>query len=226
MKDVLKVNEGDWLWFFYQKYYTVDGKEVKHPRNLCWYFWTAVGGLISWVAKEAKLKIIWLTCLTLTALMVGLELLLPTNEEPPSVAWQIVLIPLIIIWFLSLMGSLLIPATRLWNYLEKNHPWVVYTFAGLVFLGLPTIFMILNPDARADFGGQMLFLLKAAGILSGSVFILMVLVILVLKFIPLPSFEKPRKVFHTTVAFVGTKKRKVCPLVEPPDEFEEKPLEQ
>src|SRR3989338_3798100 len=59
MKKEIVIKRSDFLWRFYCKNFTVNGKEIQEPKNLCNYFLTAIAGIIQWFAKEVKLRLLW-----------------------------------------------------------------------------------------------------------------------------------------------------------------------
>jgi hypothetical protein len=57
---IIQIRQSDWLWALYCLSFTLEGKSVQEPKNICPYFWTAMKGLRLWFMKVPHLGTLWL----------------------------------------------------------------------------------------------------------------------------------------------------------------------
>lgn len=215
MMNTINLKKGNRLWRFYCKYYTLNGQEVPLPKNLCRFWWIAVSGFIIWIIDEVKILYLWGVMILTTLIVAALISLTP---EGGNIFWKTLAVPVLGFWTLSLVFSLVAPAMRVLSFIEKKAPWIIYTVGGvliIVVLGMCLADGEMRGEIFKIFGiacGVMLAIVAILGILYYGVPYLALLV-------PDRFLDGAQGSFRTSVAFLKAKKRRVCPLVNPPEGF-------
>lgn len=217
----IDLSEKNWVWFFYCKHYTIVEDDIPSPKNLCSFWWTAVDGFLMWVGKEAKLWHLWLVAALLTAIVFTIGHLFPNTESNFALA---LVFPVVSLWLISFMVSLIVPAVRLYNFVEKKAPWLIY--------GPVSILIIFTSISVVSDGEMMSEIFKIFGyFFLGVVSLIVVIVVGMFLFsigaekLPYRFVDGAENTFSTTVSFVKARKQKVCPLVNAPKSFTPKEQE-
>lgn len=213
----IDLTEKNLLWRFYCKNYTLQDQEILPPRNLCRFWWIAVFGFNSWVIKEAKIRYLWIVTILTTMITFALVRLFP---EGGNIFREILITSIVIIWGLFCLLSLIIPSIRTFHIIEKKAPRVVSTAVGGVMLAL-LVWAFTDAEMRGE-------ILMALGIVFGVMVSIMAFCFALILILPYLAERVPDRfldgtvgTFLTSVAYFKAKKRKVCPLVNPPEDFEE-----
>lgn len=208
------IHRDDILWRFYCKRFTVEGKEIESPKNLCRYFWTSVNGFGLWFGREVKLQYLWLIGLVATIVAIMASAIPNSN----SIITTVLFVAIAILWSLAFFAAALVTAYRLKRILEtRMPPWLTY-FLSFLFIAFLAVHLATQgmfwPEFTRLFGD---ILLLFGYILIGMVAIMIIAIILNL--VPHHRLRKLQRVFQTFSAFVSAKKGAICPPVNPPTGF-------
>lgn len=219
MRDTINVCQDDILWCFYCKRFVVEGKEVEPSKNLCRYFWTSVKGFGLWLGREVRLRSLWLIGLLATAILFGMAHAIPDTNNIVAI---ILVVTVAILWNFALLTAMFVSLYRVKRIVEARAPWIIYLL-GFCLIVLAIVHAAtqgtLWPEFTRLFGGDLFQWL-------GYMLVVMVAVIiiaLVISTIPHHRLQGLRRVFQTFGAFVSAKKSRVCPPVNPPEDFKVKP---
>ncbi len=221
MNKEINVRHDDILWRFYCKRFSIEGKEVEVPKNLCRYFWTAVKGFGLWLGREVRLRNLWLTSLIATAVIWGLDRLFP---HPTGVLIKIPLISVAVLWNFAFLTAMLVSMYRVRRIIEARAPWIIYLLVSCVI-----VLTIVQAATRGTLWPELTRLFGDAFHWIGYLLIGMVVVIviglilsIILRTISHQRLEKLQRALETFSAFVSAKKSGVCPPVNPPEDFKTK----
>ena len=144
MKKEIVIKRSDFLWRFYCKNFTVNGKEIQEPKNLCNYFWTPIAGIIQWFAKEVKLRLLWGYFCLAAIIVLGSVSLFPhqSGQEPGQVA-RIVIMTLGGILGILLSAAVVASTMRLLEKIKqkvRQNPRLQVLVFLLVLLGLVALY--------------------------------------------------------------------------------------
>lgn len=223
---VLKINEKDWLWKFYCKRFSLAEapNPVVAPKNLCRYFWTSVLGLSFWLRKEAKVRYLWLAAAVSYGISASPVL---NNEFVKSIplVYNLLVGILLLIFVLSFFVAFILFVFRFRDNIENLiRDTLVEKALGILLLiavgGFSVYGLIFHwreffSHFVRDFASVLhwlpyiLFSVAVAGVGAWVYF----------KVFRDSAFAKTLK---TSFAYVVAVKHKMCPLVEPPDSFQEK----
>ena len=214
MNEGVNVRSDDILWRFYCKRFLVEGKEIEPPKNLCQYFWTSVKGFGLWFGCEIKLWSLWLIGLMATAILFAMARgITDTNNTVTDV----LIITITVLCGFMLLTAMFVTLYRVKRLVEARVPWVMHLLGfctiviGIVYAATQGI---LWPGLMRLFGdifqwmGYMLMVMAAA-----------IIIALILSTISHGRLQKLQRVFQTFGAFASAKKNRVCPRVNPPEDF-------
>jgi hypothetical protein len=217
MRDVIDIRPDDFLWRFYCKRFTVEGKEIQAPKNLCRYFWTSANGFGLWLGREVKLALLWVTVLVSFAILWALGLLLP--KEPNTVG-LVIFIAVAVVWQISFILSFYVTGLRAWRALKYRVPWVTYVVGGGIFSAI-----LITAIAQGAFwpGIKQMFseVFQWLGYIIIAAVILAFLAFLASRILH-ERTERLKRFFQTIGAVAAAKKRRYCPPLNPPQGFEPK----
>lgn len=214
MRDVINVKEGDLLWRFYCKWFSIQNKEIIAPKNLCLYFWTAVYGFALWLGQEVKLVALGGIAVLATALFcASVSFSSSTDGVVASVIFSI----LSLAWILSVLPLFVVGGYRLLYLFEGRVKWALNSVVLIFFIA------ILCDLARK---GILLaeFMKIAVEVLQFMKYVLplvafLVIFALVVYKLPISRLDKIKDALETLGAYFIAKKNKVCPPVNPPPGF-------
>jgi len=219
MNEGINIRQDDILWRFYCKRFLAEGKEVEPPKNLCRYFWTSVKGFGLWLGREVRLQSLWLISLVATAVLFGMARAIP---DARNIVATVLVVTIAVLWNFALLTAMFVSLYRVRRVVEARAPWVIYLL-GFCFIVLAIAHAAtqgtLWPEFTRLFGDLFQWLV-------GYMLVVMVAVIiiaLIISTIPHRRLQKLRRVFQTFGAFVSAKKSRVCPPVNPPEDFKVKP---
>ncbi len=223
-KDVLSIKETDTLWKFYQKSFTLDGQKVSPPKNLCQYFWTAVMGFGFWITREIELwKLLAVFLGSIFSVFVISSVLTDAFLKIHPYIWDFVfwisIGPLVI----SMLALALALSSRI-RRLIHNSPALQGYMAIIFGIGM-VVFMVISWLRSSNFSLVTAFedVLKLA-VLGIAVMVVVSAVVggLLYIWLKIPGEKKSNfaKLVKTFFEALKAKKRKFCPLVEPPVEFQ------
>lgn len=211
----IKIEETDFLWKFYKKSYASAGEPLKQPRSLCPYFWTAMHGLFCYYL-ELGLGTLALCFVGLFGLGLGLTWL--SGETVPALGILIIQIP-VLVTFVTIMSKLVERFDKwLASLGEVGKGRVGVGMLCLLVAGATAALSILVPkilqctwdDVLKFLGGTVVVIAVTVGIVAGIVG-LGYGITLAAK--PVSTWRFTKQVF----AFLWAAKKRVCPLVEPPE---------
>ena len=209
----IAIQQDDILWHFYCKRFTLAGKEITPPTNLCPYFWTAIVGVGLWLDVEVKLSKLWLSVLGGLLLWIGMTFM-PFRGTFFYTVVGAVLIP----WDALLMISIVISTRRLRRWLERRYPWVLPTLVAVTVIPM-AIYMIVLAVTQGhiwtDFRASFWFVFRGIAYISLGVLGISILAALA-ALIPARRLDGLRSTVATVSAYIHAKKNKVCPPVTPP----------
>src|SRR3989338_1809859 len=217
MNGGINVRQDDILWRFYCKRFTVEGKEVEAPKNLCRYFWTSVNGFGLWLGREVKLGSLWLFVLVATALFFATALAIPKTD---NIVVTALVVTVVVVWYFAFMLASLVTLIRAKRMVEARAPWVMYLL-GVCFVAFAVAYAITPETFGSDFQQLFGYMFRWMGYML-IVMVSMIIIMLVISRIPHHRLQKLRRAFQTLGAFLSAKKRRMCPPVNPPEEFETK----
>lgn len=214
MRDEINVKEGDLLWFFYCKFFSINGKEIIAPQSLCPYFWTAVNGFGLWLGREVKMLKFLYVAIVATILFVGT---LYVSPNATGILAGVVYVTITIIWCASVFVMMIVFGHRLVHFLETQARWAIYLFVFgslAIFLSHLHLKGVLLPEAKR-------FLSEILQIMKYGLVMIVGSIVLALGLSKVPSsrLEKVQGVLETFAAFLKAQKNKVCPPVNPPPGF-------
>lgn len=216
MMNTINLKKGNWLWWLYCRNYTLHGREIPLPKNLCRFWWIAVGGFISWIMREIKLRYLWAVLILTTLIMAALISLTP--EGGGNILWDISIVPLLFIWTPAFLLSFIVPTIRVIEWIDENAPWILATVGAVVAI-IVLGFSLLNSELRGA-------LFRIFGIISVGTLALVVIAVIwnfvgpYLAFlVPDRFLDGPQGSLMTSVSYLKAKKRGICPLVNPPEGF-------
>lgn len=212
----IKIESDDFLWFFYGKFFTLRGKEVIDPKNLCRYFWLAICGLALWVDKEMRLKWFWLTGAVSFGVFLILFLTIPQN----IFIAKILEIPAIIIFQISIVAAVIISIDRLFENLKKKaalNNWF-YPVSIVFIIGAITVKAIRDNQFRQELVRVFWEISRTLPYFLAGILILAGLIFLLIYSLRRTS-QKLSRALETTGEFITAKKSRICPLVSPPENF-------
>ena len=212
----MKIKEG-FFWKNYCYFFTANGKQVEHPKNLCNYFWTAIFGMGKAFGHS------------LTKINAFCYLLLTTSFFFSSYgiyyAFPDTIIPFFpIIIMLGCFVGVFIKSIQSFGRLVGDKAsdiiLIIFLIVGVVFLIVGFVGdFIINPPTWQNIEKGFLSLLWI-GLRSGMYGIVLGVIIILGCF--LFNRASTTDFFKTIVAFLIAKKQKICPLVQPPEPFKEK----
>lgn len=214
MQNTINVLEDDILWRFYCKRFTAEGKEVESPNNLCRYFWTSVMGFGLWLGREVRLQRLWLINLFVTAILSGIVWVIPDTD---NAIVTILVITVAVLWNFSFLVALCVSLYRVKRVVEARAPWVIYLL-GFCFIILIITHLVTQGTLWPEFTRIFGDLLRWMGYML-IVTVVLLIFTLILSTIPHRRLQKLWKVFQTFSAFVIAKKNRICPPVNPPENF-------
>lgn len=204
----MKIHKDNPLWKCYLRFHK-DSYKIPHPNNLCNFWWTAVFGLL------AKLLIDW--PFFISGLIITSFLILSGALSYLFMDYGAAYIPLV----LTILIAIMFPCARLMCFVEKvdkklGHRkvsssiiWSFFAVACLTFL----VTLILNFDQISITWNGIVMALLTLAFLAG------VLLSLFLVWFVFMSVTKTQFA-QTWIGFLKAKKQGICPLVEPPDDFD------
>ena len=223
----MQLHKDDFLWKYYEKYFTLSGDKVEKPTTLCPYFWTAVGGMIGSFFMEARLWLVWL----ITAGNCGAIFYILRNHKAYLQAMPFWLFLPILITFVSLgialFATVVITAVRLQGWWQKLYGWALaiailaLAAFGIIGLVLEAIDRWNQPSATTESWEEValtgIAVLGIAALLISSLVAVCVLVYLVWAVLmhPMASW----RFFKNIVAMFLAIKNKACPLVTSPEGY-------
>lgn len=219
MNEGISVRQYDILWRFYCKRFLIEGKEVETPKNLCRYFWTSVNGFGLWLGREVKLRNLWLISLVATATVFAMARAFP--DENNTIVITILVVAIAVLWNFAILTAIFVTTCRMMRVVEARAPWVMYLLGSCVIV-LVIVHMVtqgtLWPEFTRLFGDSLQ--LFGYVLMAGAA---MIIIGLVSSAIPHRRLQKLQRAFQTFGAFVSAKKSRVCPPVNPPEDFKVKP---
>ncbi len=220
----IAIQQDDILWHFYCKRFTLEGKEIAPPSNLCPYFWTAITGMVltarhkmrhfaHWLGVEVPLGKIWLLFLASLIAMVIVARLPWQNNAIMFLALITALV-----FAAAYLAAALVSLYRLARFVVQRLPWVPQFF-GVVGVVVGIIFGIYIVWHGASWSETGRFFHDLFRFLRwvGNAIILLVLTGAVLAIIPPSRRRQIARVAETVFAFAEAKYEKVCPPVIPPN---------
>ena len=214
MNEGINVRQDDILWRFYCKRFTVEGKEVEAPKNLCRYFWTSVNGFGLWLGREVKLRSLWLVGLVATAILFATALAIPKAD---NIFVTTLVVTVVVLWNFAFLLAMFVTLIRAKRVIEARAPWVM-CLLGFCFIVFAVAYAVTLETFGSEFQKLFGYMFRWMGYML-IVMVSMVIIMLVISRIPHHRLEKLRRAFQTLGAFVSAKKRRVCPPVNPPNEF-------
>lgn len=213
----MNIQPNDLLWKFYCKRFTIEGKQVEAPSNLCPYFWTSIKGFGLWLNREVRLRTLFFTALAATAaLFCGAWLLKSVVGSIPA---SIFLSVLMVVWITSLTILFYSAQNRLWRWLEARPP--VKDTVALLFMGFLIAIAIwgsVSGTLLSDMQRQFFTFLWLVGYGVAAIFIIVIAALLLSK-APSGHLRKLERTFQTIGAYARATKKGVCPGVTPPPGF-------
>lgn len=216
----IAIQQDDILWHFYCKRFTLEGKEITPPTNLCPYFWTAITGMVltarykmrhfaHWLGVEVPLGKIWLFFLASLIAMVVVARLPWQNDAIMFLALITALV-----FAAAYLAAALVSLYRLAQFIVRRLPWVpqflgvVGVVVGIIF-GIYLVWHGASWSETGQFFSGLFRVFKWVGILS----ILALLAGTALAFIPPQRRKSIARVAETVFAFAEAKYERVCPPV-------------
>ena len=215
MNEGIDVHKDDILWRFYCKRFTIAGKEVPPPENLCKYFQTSLKGMFLWLTDEVKLQSLWLIHL-LTIAVLGLFSTI--HPDAGNIVVRFLAFLSFVLCMFSLAVALSVTLLRLKHLIVTRAPWVIWPFiVGFIIL------VLTNKSLRAELWTEdtFNFILTVLKFMLASVVATVVFFCILVK-IPNRNLEKLQQLAQTFLAFLKAKKDRVCPPVNPPEDFKPK----
>jgi len=218
MNEGINVRQDDILWRFYCKRFTVEGKEVEAPKNFCRYFWTSVNGFGLWLGREVKLRSLWLVGLVATATLLAVALAVPKTN---NIVATVLAVTVVVFWNFAFLLAMFVTLIRARRVVEARAPWVMMYLPGFCFIVFAVAYAITPETFGVEFQQLFGYMFRWMGYML-IVMVSMIIIMLVISRIPHHRLQKLRRAFQTLGAFLSAKKRRVCPPVNPPEEFETK----
>ena len=191
-----------------------------------------MNGFGLWVGREIKLWKFWVISLMTTVPIFGLYFFLP---ELNNIFVTIVVVVISLAWTFSSLITIFVTVYRVMHIVKERAPWIVYLL-GFCFFALVITYAamqgILLPDLAQFFMRNLLQFTEYAliAMLIGK-FALMSHhyphsdnqpQFLLIEHKQPKRLQKLQRAFQTFRAFLIAKKNRVCPGVNPPDDFEVK----
>jgi hypothetical protein len=222
---ILKIDDKDILWKYYQKTYTLDDCKVRPPSDFCHYFWCGLWGMVRSLYYEASLWLLWLITLGSLGLSIYVAYLVCTNFDDPS-GW--LKVPPLILCTASLIANIMaifISAER-----SKWFDWagkissLLMVVCGVGLIGYMAIDYIISLDSW----GWVQHVVVAIGYMVGYMVVFTAITLVItsaligLAFLLIHFIFTPMSTCRFLQAFwtyLISAKRRVCPLVELPASF-------
>lgn len=218
MNKGINVRQDDILWRFYCKRFLVEGKEVEPPKNLCRYFWTSVKGFGLWLGREVRLRSFWLIGLVATAILVGMTCVIPDTS---NIIATVLVVTVAVLWSFALLTAMLVSLYRVKRIMEARAPWLIYLLV-FCFIVLVIAHAATQGILWSEFTRLFGYLFQWLGYML-VVMVAVIIIALVISIILRRRLQGLRRVFQTFGAFISAKKSRVCPPVNPPEDFKVKP---
>jgi hypothetical protein len=236
----IDTHQSDILWKFYAKAFTLKGKVVEAPENLCRYMQTASVGFGLWLHDEVRLSYLWLVCVISFVLFVGLMLAPATLLG--DVLMSALIVPFVCSFGVAVFISLERLKDRLMARLDQYIPWIGGLLAlSVIGIGLYSLVQDIYQNGFSVSDVIFLTAMKWMLYISGVVFGFCLLNLWAFKTLPeryldryvglvmalAPHVEsmagKVQRLFVTIGNSARAKKQQVCPPVNPPADFKVEP---
>ena len=224
---VLKIEQNDILWKYYEKAYTLSNLEIEPPTNFCQYFWYGLGGMLQSFYEEVQLWFVWLVALLLPIACVGLSWLAESVLGSP---YHILIVPITSLLFVASLANIaatwLATDGRLTGRWRTMLRWLTSSAVGGIILcaiGILLYHCVLSVagiTSWAAAGERFETLAIVCGILAmmlicGVVVVLAVVALWRFILSPMGSWRFIQAIWMMIKSF----KHQVCPLIEPPEAF-------
>ena len=240
---IITAHSDDFLWKFYTKAFTLADRSIAPPKNLCRYVQTAIIGFGLWLRLEVRLLYLWLAFLVTVVLFAAV--LLVDHVLPSHWIIGVIALPVVLVTPATLTVAIFVSLMRLKDWLMERAPWVIglamfpVIGAGVYLVVQQIIEEGVPPDVY-----WMLTVIKWMVYVMLSVLALNLVAALIFKRLPeryldklIAAFEKlepgvdrlsgyAQKIHRLIVTFGhfgAAKKLQVCPLVNPPVDFNAEP---
>lgn len=221
---MINIRSEDILWRFYCKRFVIEGEEVEPPKNFCSYFRTAMKGFILWFTKEVNLSKLWLLALLAFVLLSAAVKIFP-HPSQSHIFVKVLVFTLWIIYILMVVSVGGVTLIRVFRTVEARAPWVMYLIT-FCFFGSLIVHETVHGRLwiiTQKFFREMIQWLAYGMIAVVGICITIFLFALIVPFVPYGTFhchsQRMQRVFTAVVTYVKAKKKRVCPLVNPPKEF-------
>ncbi len=219
---MINIKKDDVLWYFYCKSFEIDGKEIKRPNNLCPYFWGAVDGFLSYVARELSLLKVWLIGSVLIGGFFGVLRYMPRDIK--GTVFNFAVVFFLIFSLLFFLLALCLSFLRLLLYIDKRLEAVPSGTRAALFFGALLAIMSVAFFSSGLYLDFMKLFHDTLKFLEYIFFAWLLVVISAVVFLLIPSKPRDRikNFFHQVGAYLKAIKENICPPVNPPEDFQVK----
>ena len=218
MRDAINVDKDDILWQFYCKRFTIEGKEIEHPKNLCRYFWTSVHGFALWIGREVKLRYFWLTTILSSLVFFGLaNATKQVNAGSTLFVLNLLALGFGIFMVLAFFTTMVVNLYRIDRRIGTRARVVAFLFSLCLIIATVAYSIVQGtfwPETLRIFA-RLLPLIGYGLVASVALFA----IVLILSAMPRHSQQKLWRVFQTFGVYAAAKKSRACPRVTPPKDF-------